>query len=76
MTQTCFGCPSTWDIKFSDNTEGYIRYRWGYLSLGKQEGRGFQNTELEGEQLGDYLSGVIDVNTVVTWLSTKSIIVK
>lgn len=33
IQQTCSACPSQWDFVTDDNRIGYVRYRWGGLSV-------------------------------------------
>lgn len=33
IEQTCFACPSQWDIMTEDGQYIYARFRWGYLSV-------------------------------------------
>lgn len=33
IRQTCFACPSQWDIMTEDGQYIYARFRWGYLSV-------------------------------------------
>lgn len=60
LKQTCFACPSQWDVYTLQGIRGYIRYRWGYLSVDIWR----DNTNLEGErvfgkQLGNGLDGLL-----------------
>lgn len=32
--QTCYACPSQWELTLSDGEAGYVRYRWGRLQVG------------------------------------------
>lgn len=34
LTQTCDVCPSQWEGKTADGRTIYVRFRWGYLSIG------------------------------------------
>lgn len=66
--QTCGGCPCIWDATI-DGEPGYIRYRWGILSLKLiTDTCGlFQDAELS-EQIGDEYDGLIDIDEVIDWL--------
>ena len=39
VQESCGACPTVFDIKFSDGTEGYIRFRWGCITLMKESPR-------------------------------------
>lgn len=60
-------CPAIWGCKV-DGKPAYIRYRWGYLSLKLDEGKGFANSEIIGEQIGDSFDGMIEEQKVIDWL--------
>jgi hypothetical protein len=34
LIQTCESCPSQWEGRTNDGRYVYVRYRWGYLSIG------------------------------------------
>lgn len=34
LTETCRSCPSQWEGMTEDGRAVYVRYRWGYLSVG------------------------------------------
>lgn len=55
--QTCWACPSQWDI-FTDRSEYiYARYRWGHLTLTLND-----NETIFSEQVRDGLDGVMDTD--------------
>lgn len=70
--QTCGGLPCIWDAVI-DGQPGYIKYRWGILSLKlRTDTCGlFQESELS-EQIGDEYDGIIDLDDVVNWLENNS----
>ena len=55
--QTCWACPSQWDI-FTDRSEYiYARYRWGHLTLALNNYK-----PIFSEQVGGSLDGVMDID--------------
>ena len=54
VEQTCMACPSQWDAWDKDGTYYYIRYRWGFLSVTKNEVLGERIFEAA---VGDGLDG-------------------
>lgn len=73
IEQSCFACPTIFDVKLSDGTEAYIKFRWGHITLRKQDD---VETILESEQLSDGLDGVISWEDTVKWLETKGYVVQ
>ena len=72
--QTCFACPSQWDIFIHDNEidnqEEYIyaRYRWGHLSVTLYNDDypwDSGGKELLSKSIGDGLDGVLDTEELV-----------
>lgn len=33
IEQTCWACPSSWDIEMENGTELHVRYRWGKFKV-------------------------------------------
>lgn len=56
-TQTCYACPSQWDIYTRDGHYIYARYRWGYLSLTLDD-----KEEIFGINFGDKLDGTMNTD--------------
>ena len=62
---TCEACPSQWELKFADGRMGYIRYRWGWLSVRVSEKPtsdvydAVGGSEIFGEECGDYFDGLM-----------------
>lgn len=55
VEQTSWGCPCLWIVIFPDGEYGYIRYRWGRLSLSLENSL----NSIKSEDIGDNLDGVI-----------------
>lgn len=64
-------CPSLWRIILPDGSHGRIKYRWGILSMIKNEGKAMFDSSIEEEQIGDDFDGCIDLEQVVEWLTKK-----
>ena len=58
-----------WDCILPDGSNGYIRYRWGIISLKKVTERAgiFQEAIIE-EKIGDDFDGVISISVAKEWL--------
>lgn len=70
-TQTCWACPSQWDIYTDDNRYVYVRFRWGHFTAyldafadkeqllfewhDEDEWQGFMDTQEMVERLSDVL---------------------
>ncbi len=65
IVETCYACPSQWDIKLEDGRMIYARYRYGYLSIRISSDitediyDAVSGNEIYGKQLGDNLDGII-----------------
>lgn len=73
VCQSCIGCPTIFDITFSDGSPGYIRFRYGRITLRKEDA---VETLLEEEQISDGLDGVISWEDTVKWLESKNYVVQ
>jgi hypothetical protein len=51
VRQTCTASPAQWEGVDQEGNEIYARYRWGYLSVEKND------EEIFGKQLGHHLDG-------------------
>ena len=69
VKQSCFACPTIFDVRFSDGSEGYIRFRWGHITLRKEDD---EETLLDSEQISDNLDGVISWEDTIKWLESKN----
>ncbi len=77
LKETCGGCPMIWEVKLPDGSDGYVRYRWGYIALKPVTERAGLFTEpIIGEQIGDDLDGFLDLEVAITWLKEKGYTVK
>lgn len=65
IEQTCYACPSQWEIDLEDGRHIYVRYRWGTLSFD------VDNIEVYSEDIGDGLSGVIGEGEMLRILNEK-----
>ena len=71
IKQTCYACPSQWEAKTINDIPIYIRYRWGYLSIRKAEGKSdnildaVDGDEIYGKQIGDKYDGIISLQQVL-----------
>ena len=65
IEQTCYACPSQWEITLEDGRMIYARYRFGYLSvrispeITEDIYDAVKGKEIYGKQLGDDLDGII-----------------
>jgi hypothetical protein len=68
IKETCGGCPTVWDVLI-DGERGYIKYRWGILSLKyvTEKAGIFQEAEIQ-EQIGDNLDGFLELDRAIEWL--------
>ena len=72
IKESCSGCPMIWDVILPDGSEGYIRYRWGIISLNKvTEKAGIFQEPIISEQIGDKLDGVLYLEVAMEWLKNK-----
>lgn len=69
VCQSCGACPTVFDIKFSDGSEGYVRFRWGWISLNKT---GDSEIDLPSEKISDEYDGVISWEDTVKWLESEN----
>ena len=75
LKQTCFACPSQWEIKLVDGRMVYVRYRWGYLSIRISPNvtddifDAVRGKEILGVQLGSGLDGEITEEDMMMYLT-------
>lgn len=67
LNKELFACPTLWRVKFKDNSNGYIRYRFGTLSVYHDK----WEKVLFNEKVGDSLDGVINYRKMKSILSNK-----
>lgn len=72
VEQSCFACPTIFEVKLSDGTEAYIKFRWGWISLIKESPR----EEILSEKISDDFDGVISWKDTVKWLKSKNYVVQ
>ena len=70
LDEECGGCPHVYSVSFANGTLGYVRFRWGYISLHKNNG-----DEIIGEQISDNYDGIIERSKVAVWLQRQGYIV-
>jgi len=68
LKEYSWGCPTIWDVKLPDGTDGYVKFRYGYISLRYE---GYKGGEIIGEQISDNLHGVISITEITRWLIEK-----
>ena len=74
IEQTCYACPSQWEIKLEDGRMVYVRYRWGYLSARLSPNKtddimdAVSGKEIFGKTIGDKLDGYISESRLRTLL--------
>ena len=67
IKQTCYACPSQWDMWTKEGDYYYVRYRYGWLSLDKVVGSTW--TELYAEEKGGEWDGIMDTDEMMKHLS-------
>lgn len=72
VQQSCFACPTIFDVKLSKGIEAYIKFRWGWISLIRENPR----EEIVSEKISDDLDGVISWEDTVKWLESKNYVVQ
>lgn len=67
--ESCGGCPMIWDCILPDGSAGYVKYRWGFISLKKITERAgiFQDAIIE-EKIGDDFDGTLSLGEAKEWL--------
>jgi len=65
---SCGACPTIFEVKLEDGTEAYIKFRWGYIALNRED----NHEEIVGERISDNLDGVISWEDTVKWLESKN----
>lgn len=66
--QTCYACPSQWNIYLEDDTYIYVRFRWGHFSANY----GVRGEILkEGNYGKDGLDGLMSTEKMIEILSTE-----
>jgi len=69
IKQHCDGCPMVWDCLLPDGSAGYIKFRWGEISLKKvTERAGIFQDPIIWEKIGDDFDGVLSLDEAKTWL--------
>ena len=69
LKESCGGCPMIWDVLLPDGSDGYIRYRWGIISLKKvTEKAGLFQEPIISEQIGDDFDGTLELELAIEWL--------
>lgn len=70
LVQTCSACPSQWEAETLNGQAVYIRYRYGYLTMGigKTIGEAVRHNAV-GMAAGDGLDGVIGETEMLRLLS-------
>lgn len=72
LKELCGGCPMIWNVQLPDGSEGYLKYRWGEISLKPvTETAGILQTPIISEKIGDDLDGMLDIEDAVKWLQSK-----
>lgn len=67
IEQSCGGCPAIFEVNLPDQSDGFVRFRYGYISLVYEESR----NEIVGDQISDGWDGVISLKEVIDWLIKK-----
>ncbi len=62
IDQTCWACPSQWDMWANDGKQYYVRYRWGHLTVDSVSGDRCE--PLYGEQHGHNMHGIMETETM------------
>lgn len=70
LTQTCGACPSQWEFETFEDRMGYVRYRWGHLTVQVSRPNADVMDAIDGpyqvsECLGDEFDGVISWEDVL-----------
>jgi hypothetical protein len=82
ITQTCNACPSQWEGRSTDNRPVYIRYRWGWLTIGvglpgqtisDAVEKSMNKPDVE-EKLGDEFHGEISYSKVKPYIDKLAIL--
>lgn len=72
LEERCSGCPMIWDVILPDGSKGYIKYRWGIISLKKiTERAGIFQDPIVSEQIGDDYDGTLSLDKAIEWLNTQ-----
>jgi len=69
LKQTCWACPSQWEIELKDGRYVYARFRWGDIGFGIGETltKAVRNYNY-GEQVSGEYDGVMNTKTMVKYL--------
>jgi len=62
-SRTCFACPTVYNLEFSNGETGWIKFRYGTISLWKDS----EKKPVISEQISDDLDGVISLNEIIKW---------
>lgn len=68
LNTSCYACPTIFEVKLEDGTEAYIKFRFGYIALKRED----THEEIIGEQISDDLDGIISWEDTVKWLNSKN----
>jgi hypothetical protein len=72
LGESCGGCPMIWDLTLPDGSPGYIKYRWGIISLKPvTEKPGLFQEAIIEEQIGDPYDGTLSLVAAVKWLEAN-----
>lgn len=72
LKESCSGCPMVWEVILPDGSAGYIRYRWGVISLKPiTERAGLFQEPIISEQIGQDFDGFLSLEDAVAWLNQK-----
>ena len=73
--QTCFACPSQWDMWDANGNQYYVRYRWGHGRIQLEAGPAFDALEGADPEIfhwssSDGLDGAIELEEVMKLASS------
>jgi hypothetical protein len=69
--QTCHACPSQWEGRTDDGDYIYVRFRWGFLAIGKGPtiedaiDNAYKQEEIFGRQLKGSLDGFLTYEELI-----------
>lgn len=70
VTKTCHGCPTIFEFETECGYKGYIKFRYGYLSVRVYDERfDYGMAVIHGEQISDQFDGVIDWDEVLPYIT-------
>lgn len=72
LSKSCNACPTVFDVELPNGAKGYIKYRWGIISLKEQtDNAGIFQDSICSEQIGDEFDSTIELIGVIKWLYGK-----